>query len=135
MLFGGESAGGFGAEYNYHYLLDDLRWVHSTAVPDSALGLDNGMGSGVLLLGSIVLNDIPPLGWAPGPYLAPYCNTNDCAVVPHLELPRVDAYYLKTMWLTRRLFSAPARQYLAFRRVLRAARGRTQTAGMWQNGS
>jgi peptidoglycan/xylan/chitin deacetylase (PgdA/CDA1 family) len=50
-----------------------------------------------------------------------------------MELPRVDAYYLKKMWLTRRLFSAPARQYLAFRRVLRAAR--TQTGGMWQNGS
>jgi peptidoglycan/xylan/chitin deacetylase (PgdA/CDA1 family) len=47
-----------------------------------------------------------------------------------MELPRVDAYYLRKMWLTRRLFSAQAKRYLAFRRLLRTARGGTQAAGM-----
>ena len=49
VLFGGESAGAFGVSYNYHYLLDDLRWIHTTAAPDSGLGLDNGTAARLTL--------------------------------------------------------------------------------------
>jgi hypothetical protein len=86
VLLGGTSAGGFGASYNYHYLLDDLRWVHSAAVPDSSLGLDNGLIVGIRSLGSILLSETPPLGWASRPFLPPYCKVASCAVVPTLHV-------------------------------------------------
>lgn len=80
-LFGGESAGGYGVSYNYHYLLDDLRWTHTTAVPDSGLALDNG-GIGVLTLGGIVSNpSAPSTYWAPRPFQPPYCLSSSCAAI------------------------------------------------------
>jgi hypothetical protein len=84
VLFGGESAGGFGVMYNYHYPLDDLRWIHTTALPDSGLGLDNG-GIGVRVLGNLIVSDVPPAGWGTRAYQPPYCLTGDCAVGPELE--------------------------------------------------
>lgn len=94
VLFGGVSAGGFGTAYNYHYLLDDLGWTHTTAVPDSALGLDNGTAVGVRGLGALVESGTPPFGWGVRPFLPPYCRTPECAVVlPTLEAatsPRLD---------------------------------------------
>jgi len=80
VLFGGVSAGGFGASYNYHYLLDDLRWVNTTAVPDSALGLNNGSLVGVAGLGILINGTVS--GWGGRPYQPPYCLLNGCAVVP-----------------------------------------------------
>ena len=58
VLFGGESAGGFGVMYNYHYPLDDLRWTYTTALPDSGLALDNG-ALGVRVLGTLISSDVP----------------------------------------------------------------------------
>lgn len=84
VLFGGLSAGGFGVEYNYHYLLDDLRWVNSTAVPDSALGLNNGSLQGVSGLG-ILMTALGPAGWGGLAYLPPYCLGTNCAIVPYRE--------------------------------------------------
>jgi hypothetical protein len=84
VLFGGESAGGFGVMYNYHYPLDDLRWSHTTALPDSGLALDNG-DVGVRVLGSVISSDVPPGGWGTRPYQPPYCLAPDCAVGPVLE--------------------------------------------------
>lgn len=75
-LFSGGSAGGYGAAYNYHWVLDDLGWPHTTAAPDAGLGMDNG-GAGVIALGAITLQPQSP-GWNIGPYLPPYCFTPDC---------------------------------------------------------
>jgi hypothetical protein len=77
VLFGGVSAGGFGVSYNHHYVLDDLRWVNTTAVPDSALGLNNGSLLGVAGLGFLIIGP-----WGGQAYQPPYCLTNLCAIVP-----------------------------------------------------
>ena len=77
-LFGGWSAGGYGALYNYHWLLDDLQWPRTTAFPDAAGAFDNG-GIGVRLVG---LEFIPK--WGALPNLPPYCFVGDCAVGPFM---------------------------------------------------
>jgi hypothetical protein len=87
VLFGGVSAGGFGVSYNYHYLLDDLRWVNTTAVPDSALGLNNGSLLGVGGLGIMIVGP-----WGGRPHQPPFCFAPPCAIVPHrqrLSAPRL----------------------------------------------
>jgi len=84
VLFGGESAGGFGVMYNYHYLLDDLRWAHTTAIPDASLALDNGQPLGVAGLGVLGALDTSP-GWGVRPFFAPYCQDTTCGIGPHLE--------------------------------------------------
>jgi hypothetical protein len=83
-LFGGFSAGGFGTLYNYHYLLDDLQWIHTAAYPDAGLALDNGEVLGVGNLGVLLLGDNPPLGWSTRNYLPPYCIAFNCGVGPVL---------------------------------------------------
>jgi Pectinacetylesterase len=86
VVFGGESAGGFGAAYNYHYVLDDLRWAHTTAVPDSSAALDNGSALSVKNLGAVVGGTTNPLGWGTIPFQPPYCFASDCGVIlPTLE--------------------------------------------------
>lgn len=80
MLFTGGSAGGFGNAYNYHWVLDDLRWTHTTAAPDSGLGMDNGTPVGVITLGAVAKLPETP-GWNVGPYLPPYCTTAECAEI------------------------------------------------------
>jgi hypothetical protein len=83
VFFSGTSGGGYGVTYNYHHLLDDLRWVHTTAVADSALGLDDGIPNfGVQGLWLSMSNAVGPLGWGSLPYLAPYCRHGFCAVLP-----------------------------------------------------
>jgi len=77
-LFGGFSAGGYGAMYNYHYMLDDLLWPRTIAYPDAGGGYDNG-GVGVRTLGDL---KIPQ--WGVTPYLPSYCFTGNCAVGPEL---------------------------------------------------
>ncbi len=79
-LITGGSAGGYGDMYNYHWILDDLRWPHATAAPDSGLGMDNGTPLGVLTLGILALIPESP-GWNVGPYLPPYCTNNTCAEI------------------------------------------------------
>lgn len=90
VLFGGESAGGFGAQYNYHYLLDDLRWVHTSAVPDAGLAL----GPGVAGLGSAWITTTNPIGWGALPLMPPYCLAGNCMGGPTLQAatsPRLKA--------------------------------------------
>lgn len=82
VMFGGTSAGGYGVNYNYHYVLDDLRWAHSTMVPDAGLAL----GSGVLALGTIMTGPAPPTGWAAQPMFPPYCFAPSCAVGPTMKV-------------------------------------------------
>lgn len=85
VVFSGSSAGGGGASFNYHYLLDDLRWVHTTLVPDSALGMDNGTGAPALR-GALALQAASP-GWNALPYAAPYCFAPECAeLFTHFQL-------------------------------------------------
>lgn len=79
-LFGGWSAGGYGALYNYHWFLDDLLWPRTAAFPDAGGALDNGEPFGVALLGAVKI----PVedGWGMLPNLPPYCFEGDCAVGP-----------------------------------------------------
>lgn len=81
VLLTGGSAGGYGAAYNYHYALDDLRWVHTTAAPDSGLGMDNGTVAGVIGLGAVIALPDPPAGWGVRPYLPPYCFSAECTEI------------------------------------------------------
>lgn len=78
-LFGGWSAGGYGALYNYHWFLDDLQWPRTAAFPDASGALDNQQALGVRGLG---LLKIP--GWGMLPNLPPYCFSGDCALGPFL---------------------------------------------------
>jgi hypothetical protein len=78
VLFGGESAGAFGVQYNYHYLLDELRWAHTTAVPDSGLAL----GPGLEALGAALVTTTNPFGWGILPFMPPYCLASDCVGGP-----------------------------------------------------
>jgi hypothetical protein len=86
VLFGGESAGGFGASYNHHYPIDDLRWVRTTAVPDSSLGLDTGTPPSILTLGVLMVGTQGNLAWGSRPFLPPYCQNPACAIVPEISL-------------------------------------------------
>lgn len=93
VFFGGFSAGGFGTLYNYHYVLDDLQWTHTTAFPDAALALDSGAAISVRALGAILIPE-SDLGWSSLPYLPPYCISTDCGVGPvamEATLPRLKA--------------------------------------------
>jgi Pectinacetylesterase len=96
VFFAGESAGAFGVQYNYHYLLDDLRWTHTTAVPDAGLALNSDAGANVQLFGNLIVNSAPPssFAWLVKPYLPTYCLEGTCAVGPVLQVatsPRLKA--------------------------------------------
>ena len=94
MMLSGSSAGGYGVAYNYHWVLDDLRWVHSTAVPDAGLGMDNGRADGVIALGTMALLPTTP-GWNVKPFMPPYCQTAACAenfiTLDVAQSPRLEA--------------------------------------------
>ncbi len=88
VLFGGTSAGGFGSSFNYHYLLDDLRWTRATAAPGAALGIDNGEIVGMRGLGILFAT------WGSRPMLPPYCRNKRCSIIPELQAlssPRLEA--------------------------------------------
>ncbi len=95
VAFGGTSAGGFGAEYNYHYVLDDMRWVNSTAIPNSAQSVDNAQPTGVLQFAApIALSDTDPIGWGARRMMPPYCFTDPCVLHANLQAastPRLKA--------------------------------------------
>ena len=105
-LLGGWSAGGYGAMYNYHWMLDDLLWQRTAAFPDAGGGLDNGELLGVRALG---FTKIPE--WGALPNLPPYCFSGNCAVGP-------DNY----MAFAPRLKQVPEQQYL----ILSNQKDRTQ---------
>jgi hypothetical protein len=60
-------------------VLDELGWVHTAALPDAALAMDNGV-AGVIFLSSVTLPATHP-GWNTKPYLPPYCFTPACAEI------------------------------------------------------
>jgi hypothetical protein len=97
VIFTGWSAGAYGVVYNYHYLVDDLRWVHTMAVPDGALGLDDGR----LNIGSAMLSDAAPSGWGSTPFMPPYCFGDTCPALPALAAAHAE-----------RLLGAPEQQIL-----------------------
>jgi hypothetical protein len=82
VYFGGFSAGAFGTLYNYHYVLDDLQWAHTTAFPDAGLALDSGQPISVAALGALLISGAPPLGWGSLEQLPPYCIETDCGLGP-----------------------------------------------------
>jgi hypothetical protein len=94
--FAGFSAGGWGALYNYHWVLDDLQWPHTAAFPDSALALDNthhGFWS-LRFLATFVVTGQPPYNWGAQANQPPYCFGPDCTVGPDLlaaTAPRLKA--------------------------------------------
>ncbi len=96
-LFGGFSAGGWGALYNYHWVLDDLQWPRSAAFPDSALALNNehnAVWNLRFLAGAYVLDGPAPYNWAAAANQPPYCFGADCVVGPTLlkaHAPRLKA--------------------------------------------
>jgi hypothetical protein len=84
-LFGGWSAGGYGALYNYHWFLDDLQWPRTAAFPDASGALDNGKGLDPRpLLGVLALGFIKIPAWGMLMNLPPYCFSGECAVGPVL---------------------------------------------------
>jgi len=94
MLFGGTSAGAFGTLYNYHYVLDDLQWAHTSAWPDAGLALDNGQALGIASLGAILMSETPPHGWGGRPFMPPYCFANNCGLgerIYETSAPRLKA--------------------------------------------
>jgi len=70
--------------YNYHYLLDDLRWTGTTSVPDSSLGLNNGNLLGIVGLGLVASGTTNPLGWGIRRFLPTYCQEPACVAGPTL---------------------------------------------------
>jgi hypothetical protein len=89
VLFAGESAGAFGSMYNHHYPLDELRWVNTTAAPDSGLAL----GTAVATLAALTGGTASPLGWNTFQTLPPYCTAPDCMSGPVIEaasVPRLE---------------------------------------------
>jgi len=105
-LFGGFSAGGYGALYNYHWVLDDLQWPRTAAFPDAGGALDNGSVAGIRSLGPL---KIP--AWGTRNYLPPYCFAGDCAIGP-----------VNYAALSPRLKQVPEQQYL----ILSNQKDRTQ---------
>jgi hypothetical protein len=95
VVISGTSAGGYGAAYNYDFLLDELQWVHSTSVRDAGLGMDNGGPDGVFALGALALFPTSP-GWNVRPYLPPYCLDATCAE-PFITLAAAQAARLKAV--------------------------------------
>lgn len=96
VFFAGESAGAFGVQYNYHYLLDDLRWTHTTAVPDAGLALNSPEAANVNVFGNLIVEGAPPsiFAWLVKPLLPTYCLSGGCAVGPVLQVatsPRLKA--------------------------------------------
>jgi hypothetical protein len=94
--FAGFSAGGWGALYNYHWVLDDLQWPHTAAFPDSALALDNIHDEFWSLrnLAQFVLAGPEPSNWGAQANQPPYCFGPNCAIGPDLLMahaPRLKA--------------------------------------------
>ncbi len=92
VLFSGSSAGGGGATFSYHYVLDDLRWTHATLLPDSAMAMD--VGGQLVARATLALSPTSP-GWGALPYAASFCHTPICGeLLDTLELayaPRLKA--------------------------------------------
>ena len=86
VAFAGFSAGGIGSLYNYHWVLDDLQWPHTAAIPDSALVLDNTHNDfwNYRTLSSLVLPHEGPYGWGAVANQPPYCFGPDCTILPVL---------------------------------------------------
>jgi hypothetical protein len=79
VLFGGWSAGAYGAMYNYTWLTDEILWPQTIGFPDAGQGLDNGELVGVYGLGLV---KIP--AWGVQSFLPPYCFAPECAIGPNL---------------------------------------------------
>jgi len=101
VLFSGSSAGGIGVQFNYHYILDDLGWVHSTLLSDSALGVDNGAGA-TQAVADLIFGATTP-GWGGLSMAPPYCHDRACGEMwNHLVLATA-----------ARLGAQPEQQYLS----------------------
>lgn len=75
VFFTGSSAGGFGATFNYHFALDEMRWTNATAANLWGFGIDDLGLRGAGLRGLVDI--LGPL-WNVGEVLAPYCQDGPC---------------------------------------------------------
>lgn len=82
VLFAGRSAGGWGVRFNYHWVLDELRWSHTTAVPDGGQALDNGQPISVNTLNLLIQQETGPNGWDATSAQPPYCLASNCVGDP-----------------------------------------------------
>lgn len=78
VLFGGRSAGGWGVRFNLHWVLDELRWTHTTTIADGGQALDNGMVLGVRSLNLLIQQEAGPIGWDARSAQPPYCLGPEC---------------------------------------------------------
>lgn len=71
-ILNGTSAGGFGAHYNYHYPLDELRWVNTLMHPNAAVIVDGGIPA----VGAVFI--AKNRAWNAPAFLPPYCREDQC---------------------------------------------------------
>ncbi|MEM7139183.1 MAG: pectin acetylesterase-family hydrolase [Myxococcota bacterium] len=112
-LFGGWSAGGYGALYNYHWFLDDLQWPRTAAFPDASGALDNGQ-----ILGVAGLGDLKIPAWGMLPNLPPYCFAGRCALGPviyNAHAPRLKQVPEQQMLITSNQWDDTQRRDAFFR--------------------
>lgn len=97
MLFSGGSAGGTGTYLHYHYILDDLQWPNTAALPDSpAVALNNPDNDLAAAFGEFnVFNDSTFDGIALNGrrFMPPYCTGRDTLRSSRYYASGVDAYY------------------------------------------
>lgn len=90
VLFGGSGSGGYGVAFNLHYLLDELRWTHTTAVVDSSLAPDNGGNDGIgAIFPPLLLGDTPE-GWNARSMAPPYALPDGLVTGPDLFRAHAD---------------------------------------------
>jgi hypothetical protein len=84
-VFGGSGSGGYGVAFNLHYLLDELRWTHTTAVVDSSVAPDNGGNNGLAtILPPLLLAANDPASWRARAMAPPYALPDGLVTGPEL---------------------------------------------------
>jgi hypothetical protein len=85
VVFGGSGSGGYGVAFNLHYLLDELRWTHTTAVVDSSLAPDNGGNDGIgTIFPPLLLSTSSSDGWNARAMAPPYALPDGLVTGPDL---------------------------------------------------
>ena len=85
VVFGGSGGGGYGVAFNLHYLLDELRWTHTTAVVDSSIAPDNGADTGIATtFPPLLLGGVEPAVWGSRSVAPPYALPDNLVTGPDL---------------------------------------------------
>src|SRR5262249_4179540 len=85
VVFAGSGGGGYGVAFNLHYLLDELRWTHTTGVIDSEVAPDNGGDDGIAAtLPPLLLGGTAEAEWGARPFAPPYALPDGLVTGPEL---------------------------------------------------